>query len=153
MAGSNFDIADLRARVGQEWGVSDWLTVTQEMIDTFADVTGDRQWIHTDVERARTESPYGVTIAHGFFTLALLTRMYYSVAEFQGDFSRGINYGLNRVRFPSPVPVGARIRGRYSLAAIDEIDGGLQLTWNVIVEVEGSAKPALVAEWLGRVYR
>jgi acyl dehydratase len=145
-------LAELRSLVGQEVGVSDWLVVSQSMIDAFAEVTQDRQWIHLDTVRARTESPYGTTIAHGFLTLALLTHLQHQAVDLRGDFHRAINYGLNRVRFPAPVRAGARIRARSTLQAIEEIDGGVQLTWLVTVECEGSAKPALVAEWLGRVY-
>ena len=143
---------DLRRLVGQEVGVGDWLVVSQGMIDAFAEVTQDRQWIHLDAERARAESPYGTTIAHGFLTLALLTHLHRRAVDLRGNFQRAINYGLNRVRFPAPVPAGARIRARSTLQAVDDIDGGVQLTWSITVECEGSPKPALVAEWLGRLY-
>jgi acyl dehydratase len=146
-------IEELKSLVGQEAGVSDWLTVTQELINAFAETSGDHQWIHVDVERARAESPYGTTIAHGFLTLSLLSQLHAQAVQIQAGFSRAINYGLNRVRFPAPVPAGSRIRSHSTLQALEEIDGGWQLTWAVTVEVEGLPKPALVAEWLGRLYR
>jgi len=145
------NIADLSNYAGKEVGVSDWLEVSQERIDQFADASEDRQWIHIDPERAARESPYKTTIAHGFLTLSLLSvlaRLAISV----GGVRMGINYGLNRVRFVSPVRAGARIRGRFSLATVEEIKGGVQSTWNVTVECEGSDKPCCVAEWLVRYY-
>jgi acyl dehydratase len=144
--------SELPALLGQEVGVSDWLTVTQGMIDRFAETTNDRQWIHIDPERARRESPYGATIAHGFLTLSLISQLHHQAVEIEG-YSRVINYGLNRVRFPNPVRAGSRIRGRSTLQAITELDDGLQLTWLLTVEVEGQPKPALVAEWLLRLFR
>jgi acyl dehydratase len=145
-------IDDMRALVGQEVGVSDWLEVSQSMIDAFADLTGDRQWIHVDPERARKESPYGATVAHGFLTLSLVSQLHSQIVRFSGPFSRAINYGFNRVRFPNAVRAGARIRLRSGLESIDEVVGGVQLTWELSVEVEGQAKPALVAQWLVRLY-
>ena len=145
-------LAELRSLVGQEVGVSDWFVVSQGLIETFADLTQDRQWIHLDAERARAESPYGTTIAHGFLTLALLTHLHRQAVDLRDNVQRAINYGLNRVRFPAPVPAGARIRARSALQAVEDIDGGVQLTWLMTVECEGSPKPALVAEWLGRLY-
>jgi acyl dehydratase len=144
-------IATLRDCAGKEVGISDWLEVSQERIDQFAEASEDRQWIHIDRERAARESPFKTTIAHGFLTLSLLSalaRLTISV----GGVRMGINYGLNRVRFVSPVRSGARIRGRFTLAAVEEIKGGVQLTWNVTVECEGSDKPCCVAEWLVRYY-
>ncbi|MCI0457877.1 MAG: MaoC family dehydratase [Gemmataceae bacterium] len=141
----------LRALVGQEVGVSDWFTVDQALIDSFAKVTADRQWIHVDADRARAESPYGSTIAHGFLTLSLLSQLHGQAVQVQGG-SRFINYGLNRVRFPAAVPAGSRVRTRSTLQALEEVPGGLQLIWAIVVELEGSAKPALVAEWLLRWY-
>jgi acyl dehydratase len=141
----------LKPLLGREIGVSAWLTVTQAMIDAFADVTGDRQWIHCDVERARKESPYGVTIAHGFFTLSLLSRLHLQAVQI-GGIKRVINYGLNRVRFPSAVTAGSRIRVRSSLQKLEEVPDGHQLTWLLTVECEGQDKPALVAEWVLRYY-
>jgi acyl dehydratase len=143
---------DLRSRVGQEIGVSDWNVVTQAQIDQFAEVTGDRQWIHLDQDRARRESPYGTTIAHGFLTVSLLSQLINEAVEMDGDFKLRVNYGFNRLRFTGAVPSGSRIRGRFVLHSIKDIDGGVELNWLSTVEVEGRDKPALVAEWLGRTY-
>ena len=144
-------IRELQSRVGQEVGVSPWIEVTQERIDGFAKAIEDFQWIHVDRERARA-SPFGGTIAHGFLTLSLLSHL--SEMTFSYEERRmGINYGLNRVRFTAPVPAGARVRARFTLAKYEPLEGnGVQLTWNTLVELEGSDKPALVAEWLGRHY-
>jgi len=131
--------------------VSDWLEVSQERIDQFAEASEDRQWIHLDRERAAHESPFKMTIAHGFLTLSLLSALA-RLALSVGGVRMGINYGLNRVRFVSPVPAGARIRGRFTLATLEGIKGGVQSTWNVTVEREGSDKPCCVAEWLVRYY-
>jgi acyl dehydratase len=147
------DLAELRSLVGQEVGVSDWFTVDQPLITAFADVTGDRQWIHLDAERCRTESPYGTTIAHGFLTLSLLSQLHAQVVQVRLGHSRAINYGLNRVRFPAAVPAGSRLRAHSVLQAVEEVEGGMQLTWLLTMEVEDQAKPALVAEWLIRLYR
>jgi acyl dehydratase len=146
-------LEELRGLVGREVGVSDWFDVTQERVAAFADVTGDRQWIHLDRERARAESPYGTTVAHGFLTLSLLSHLHGQAVRVGGDFTRAINYGLNRVRFPAAVPTGARVRTHSTLQAVEEVAGGVQLTWAVTVEVEGQEKPALAAEWLVRLYR
>jgi acyl dehydratase len=146
------DVAELRGLVGQEVGVSDWFPVAQERINAFAEVTEDRQWIHCDAERARAESPYGTTIAHGFLTLSLLSHLLPQAVRVRGPFSRAINYGLNRVRFPAAVPAGGRIRARCTLQALEEVPGGLQLTWAVTVECEGQSKPVMVAESLSRLY-
>jgi acyl dehydratase len=146
------DIAQLRGLVGQEVGLSDWFTVTQERINAFAEVTEDRQWIHGDAERARAESPYGTTIAHGYLTLSLLSHLLAQAVRVSGPFSRIINYGLNRVRFPAPVLAAGRIRARCTLQAVEEIQGGLQVTWVVTVEGEGQVKPVMVAESLSRFY-
>ncbi len=143
---------ELQALVGQEVGVSDWFTVTQERINAFAAVTEDRQWIHCDVDRARAESPYGTTIAHGFLTLALLSHLLGQAVQVRGPFSRVINYGLNRVRFPAAVPAGARLRARCTLQAAEEIPGGLQVTWAVTMECEGQPRPVMVADSLTRFY-
>ena len=144
-------IRDLETRVGQEVGISPWVEITQERIDTFAKAIGDFQWIHVDPERAKN-SPFGKTIAHGFLTLSLLSNLSEQTFSFS-DRRMGINYGLNRVRFTAPVPVGSRVRARFTLAKFEKIDGnGVQVTWTTVVEIEGSAKPALVAEWLGRHY-
>jgi acyl dehydratase len=144
-------IAALRDHVGQEVAVSDWLAVSQERINQFAESTEDRQWIHLDQERAARESPFKETIAHGFLTLSLLSELG-KRAMSVGGVRMGINYGLNRVRFVSPVPAGSRIRGRFTLGVVDDISGGAQATWNVTVEREGSEKPSCVAEWLVRYY-
>ena len=145
------DIAAIRARLGQEVAVSDWFEVTQERINEFAQATGDFQWIHVDVERAEKESVYGGTIAHGFLTLSLLPCFLLDAIEMRG-VRMGVNYGLNRMRFTGPVPSGSRVRGRFVLAALEDIKGGVQLAWNVSVEREGEEKPVLVAEWLTRRY-
>ncbi len=142
-------IEELGQLVGKEVAVTDWFTVTQERIDVFADATEDYQWIHVDRERAVKESPYGTTVAHGFLTLSLLPYLMGQAVEIQG-MPLGINYGLNRVRFSGPVPAGSRVRARFRLAAVEDIDRGVQMTWNVTVEREGEAKPVLVAEWLTR---
>ncbi len=139
---------ELRALVGQEVGASDWLTVTQDMINRFADATDDHQWIHVDVERAKRESQFGGTIAHGFLTVSLLPRLSQEAMEVRGDFKMRVNYGFNRLRFVSPVPAGARIRARFTAQKVTENEA----TWLVTVDVEGSEKPAIVAEWLGRFY-
>ena len=144
-------IRDLEKRVGEEVGVSPWVEITQERIDTFAKAIEDFQWIHVDAGRAK-QSPFGRTIAHGFLTLSLLSHLSEQTFSFS-DRRMGINYGLNRVRFTSPVPVGSRVRARFTLAKFEKIEGnGVQVTWNTVVEIEGAAKPALVAEWLGRHY-
>ena len=144
-------IAELVNYTGKEVGISDWLEVSQERVNQFAETTEDRQWIHIDPERAASESPFKTTIAHGFLTLSLLSVLARHAISV-GGVRMGINYGLNRVRFVSPVPAGARIRGRFTLAILEEIKGGVQLTWNVAVEREGSDKPCCVAEWLVRYY-
>ncbi len=147
------NVDQLRSLTGQEAGSSDWMRIDQPTIDAFAELTGDRQWIHIDPERAKTESRYGCPIAHGFLTLSLLSRLSREAVEVTGDFGMRVNYGLNRVRFPAPVPVGSRIRARFTVQSVGEIEGGYQIVWLVTVEVEGSEKPALVAEWLVRLYR
>jgi len=142
---------DLESQLGQEVGVSPWCDVTQERIDLFAKAIDDPQWIHVDVERAK-QSPFGTTIAHGFLTLSLLTKFIESTFSF-ADRKMGVNYGLNRVRFTAPLPSNSRVRGRFKLAKYEKIEGnGVQVTWDVTVEREGSDKPVLVAEWIGRSY-
>ena len=148
-----YSIEQLRALAGHEAGVSGWLTVDQSMIDGFAEVTGDRQWIHVDPLRARTESRFGRTIAHGFLTLSLLSRLSHDTVQISGNFAMRINYGLNRVRFPAPVPEGSRIRARLTVGSVENIEGGHQVVWLVTVDVEGSEKPAVAAEWVLRLYR
>ena len=146
------DIDELKTLVGQEAGYSDWHTVTQDQINRFADVSGDHQWIHVDVERARSESQYGTTIAHGFLTVSLLSSLIEEAVQVQGTYKMRINYGFNRLRFTSAVPAGSRIRGRYTLNSVKDVDGGVEIAWGVVVEIEGQPKPALVAEWLLRTY-
>jgi acyl dehydratase len=145
-------IEELRSLVGQEVAVGDWLLVAQDRIDAFAEATGDHQWIHVDVERAKKESPYGATIAHGFLTLSLLSYLVSRTVAVKLPIKMGINYGLNKVRFPSPVISGSKIRPRLVLQAVEDIPGGQQLIWNVTVEREGGDKPCCVAEWLVRYY-
>ena len=142
---------ELESRIGQEVGVSPWVEVTQERIDLFANAIDDPQWIHVDVERAR-QSPFGGTIAHGFLTLSLLSKFIESTFSF-ADRRMGVNYGLNRVRFTAPLPSGSRVRAHFKLLKYEKIEGnGAQVTWDVTVEREGSVKPVLVAEWIGRSY-
>jgi acyl dehydratase len=145
-------IEELKGLVGQEIATSEWVEISQMQIDAFADLTEDHQWIHLDVERAETDSPFHTTIAHGFLTLSLLSQFASKAVKVEGDFKMGINYGLNRVRFPSPVPSESRVRARFALQSVEDIDGGSQITWAVTVEVEGASKPSLVAEWLVRYY-
>lgn len=137
--------------VGQELALSDWITITQEQVNQFAQATGDHQWIHVDVERAKA-GPFGAPIAHGFLTLSLIPKFFESAFTIT-DSRLGVNYGLNKVRFTSPVPVGSRLRARMSLKACDAIDNrGVQMTWEVSVEREGGAKPVCVAESIVRRY-
>ena len=145
-------VAELKGLIGQEVGLSDWFPLTQERINAFAEVTEDRQWIHCDADRARAESPYGTTIAHGYLTLSLLSHLLSQAVRVRGPFSRVINYGLNRVRFPAAVPAGGRIRARCTLQAVEEVPGCLQVTWAVTVECEEQPKPVMVAESLSRFY-
>ena len=143
-------IAEFKDLVGQEIGVSDWITVTQERIQLFADATNDHQWIHLDVERSKA-GPFGATIAHGFLTLSLLPEM--AASAFGVNETRmGVNYGLNKVRFPAPVPSGSRLRGRFKLVGYEPLEGGAQLTVQVTMEREGSDKPVCIAESIGRRY-
>ncbi len=143
-------LADLQPLVGQEIGLSDWLTVDQHRIDLFADATEDHQWIHVDPVRSAA-GPFGATVAHGFLTLSLLPPFFASGFHIEG-IRMGINYGLNRVRFPAPVRVGSRLRGRFKLLAYVPLEGGAQITVEVTVEMEGSDKPACVAESVSRRY-
>ena len=144
-------IAKLRDYVGRDVAVSDWIEVSQERINQFAEATDDRQWIHTDPGRAARESPFKETIAHGFLTLSLLSELG-KLAMSVGGVRMGINYGLNRVRFVRPVPAGSHIRGRFTLVGLEEIKGGMQATWGVTVERDGGDKPSCIAEWLVRYY-
>lgn len=141
----------LPARVGSEVAVSDWFEVGQERIATFAEATDDRQWIHLDPERCKRESPFGQPVAHGFLTLSLLPAMLTSALAIEG-MRMGVNYGLNKVRFPSPLPAGSRVRGRWTLRGADAVAGGWQFSWDVTIEADGAAKPVCVAEFLIRCY-
>ena len=150
MSETVFDgIDEVRAAVGRHLGYSEWSEVTQEQVDQFADATGDHQWIHVDVERAKAESPFGGPIAHGYLTLALTNLFLPQVVEVR-NVSMGLNYGTGKVRFPSPVPVGSRLRAGVELVAVDDIPGGIQTTMVITVEREGSDKPACVLESLSR---
>ncbi len=143
---------DLMSHVGQELGPSEWMTVDQAMIDKFADATGDHQWIHVDVERARREMPGGKTIAHGYLTLSLVPRLAATLVKIN-KVKRGVNYGSNRVRFTAPVPAGARVRLRLKIAKVEPVEGhGVRVTNEVTMEVEGQERPALVAEIMGLRY-
>jgi len=148
------DFDDLRARVGQELGVSDWLTIDQSRIDQFAECTGDRQWIHVDVERARRESPFGAPVAHGYLTLSLLAPTALEILVRPAGITQAFNYGLDRVRFIAPVKVGSRIRNRIKLVSVDEKPGSRALlTTENTIEIEGEDKPALTAVALAMVAR
>ena len=150
MAKTSVSLRDLESKVGQEVGISPWVEISQDRIDRFAKATDDFQWIHVDPARAKG-SPFGGTVAHGFLTLSMLPKLSESTFEFS-DRKMGVNYGLNRVRFTAPVPAGAKIRGRFTLSKYEKLDGGVQVTWNVSVECEGSDKPVMVAEAIGRHY-
>ena len=145
-------LEELRSMAGREVAVSDWVEVTQDRINLFAEATGDHQWIHVDVERAKAESPYETTIAHGFLTLSLLSYLMSQTVKIKLPFKMGINYGLNKVRFPSAVTAGSKVRARAALQSLEEISDGQQLVWNITVEREGVDKPCCVAEWLVRYY-
>lgn len=141
-------VEELRSLVGQEVAVGEWVEITQDRINLFADATGDYQWIHVDVERAKNESPFRTTIAHGFLTLSMMRFLITEMIKIKLPVRMRINYGLNKVRFPSPVFAGSRIRARATLLNFKEIPDGWQLIWNVTIERENSAKPCCVAEWL-----
>jgi acyl dehydratase len=143
-------IDDIKARVGQELGVSDWDDVTQEKIDAFAEATGDHQWIHVDPERAKA-TPFGGTIAHGYYTLSLAPKFSYSIYEVT-NVAFALNYGVNKVRFPAPLPVGSRVRMRATIASVEDIAGGIQMATALTFEREGGEKPVCVAETLVRIY-
>ena len=138
-------MAELPSLKGKELGTSPWIEITQERVNTFADATDDHQWIHVDVERAKKESPFGGPVAHGYLTLSLLVPLWSHVLTVV-DASAVVNYGLNKVRFPAPVPVGGRIRLTATLTDVTEVTGGLQITASAVIELEGSGKPACVAE-------
>ncbi|AST32539.1 dehydratase [Ralstonia solanacearum] len=152
----------LRELIGQEVAVSDWMEITQQQVNQFAEATGDRQWIHVDVERARRESPFGAPVAHGFLTLSLLPALMHNALDMP-DVKMGVNYGLNKVRFMAPVPVGSRLRARVSLLGMEMLPSlqpspdapaltGAQMTWNVTIEREGQERPVCVAESISRRY-
>jgi acyl dehydratase len=141
-------IEELKALVGEELGTSDWLEITQERVNTFADATGDHQWIHVDPERAK-DGPFGGTIAHGYLTMSLGPVLLPQVVTVTG-FSMALNYGLNKLRFPSPVPVGSKLRLSAKLVAVDDVSGGVQTTYELTFQVDGAEKPACVAEALYR---
>lgn len=145
------NLAELKSLVGQQVALTDWIVITQQRIDLFADATDDHQWIHVDAERCKRESPFGTTIAHGYLTLSLLSGMLESAFKMV-DAKMVLNYGLNKLRFPAPVPVGSRLRLRLVLSKVDEFDGGAQCEWLATIEREGSDKPACVAEVLLRRY-
>lgn len=143
---------ELQGFAGREIAVTDWLEITQERINQFADATDDHQWIHTDAERAQRESPYGTTIAHGFLTLSLVPQFLKEAVQLQ-DLRMAINYGLNRVRFPSAVLAGSRIRAHIVLQSMRDVSDSTEAVFSITVESEGSDKPCCVAEWLARYYR
>ena len=140
---------ELRGAAGQQLGWTEWIDITQERVNLFADATGDQQWIHVDVERANAESPFGCPIAHGYLTLALSNLFLPELLAVPGA-SAGVNYGTDKVRFPSPVPVGCRVRGGAEITAVAEISGGVQTTITITIQVEGQDKPACVIESLSR---
>ena len=144
-------IEELRKYEGKELVVSNWLDISQAMVDKFADVTGDPQWIHIDKHRATTESPFGGTIAHGFLTASLMV-LFMNQSVDMPFSTMGVNYGFNRLRFTSPVLVGSKLRARFEVKEVSDLQGGAQIVWNVIMECEGEEKPALVAEWVTRRY-
>jgi acyl dehydratase len=143
----------LKDLVGQEIAVTDWFNITQERIQQFADATLDHQWIHVDVERARRESPFKAPIAHGFLTLSLLPHFMHQALEIKQGVRLGVNYGLNRVRFVSPVRAGSNIRARITLQSLKDVTDGMEAVFNATVEVEGGEKPSCVAEWIIRYYQ
>src|SRR5256712_12297000 len=145
------DVSTLRDRIGQEIAVGDWFEIAQDRIQQFADATGDHQWIHVDPARAASESPFKTTIAHGFLTLSLVSALMKQALSF-GSVRMAINYGVNRVRFISPLPAGARIRGRFAPIAVDDTGGAVQVTWSVTIEREHTDKPCAVVEWIVRYY-
>jgi acyl dehydratase len=153
MPNDTYSLATIQNYVGQELGISDWLTIDQERIQHFADCTGDQQWIHVDVERATKESPFGAPIAHGFLTLSLIASWQMDMHIFPSNIAQAVNYGLNRVRFLTPVKVGARVRNRVILLSAEwQKNGGILLTTQNTVEIDGASKPALVAEMLSLLF-
>jgi acyl dehydratase len=150
MSTTTLDLDELKARAGSHLGYSNWHTVTQEEINLFADATNDHQWIHVDPERAKA-GPFGTTIAHGYFTLSLAPGLLNEILVVDGP-RFAVNYGLNRVRFPAPVPIGSKVRCGASLETVDDIEGGCQVTLQLTFEVQGAAKPSCVAEIVFRYY-
>jgi len=146
------NLHSLAGFVGSEIGTTEWFTVAPDRIQQFAEITEDRQWIHVDPERAQRDSPYGTTIAHGFFTLALLSHFLRQAIQIGSGVRMSVNYGLNRVRFPSPVPAGSRIRAHFTLQALKDIPDGREATFSVVIDCENSKKPCCVAEWVIRYY-
>ncbi len=146
------DPRSLRHFVGHEIATTEWFLLTQDRIQQFAETTEDRQWIHVDRERAQRDSPYGTTIAHGFLTLSLLSQFLQQAIQIRSGVRMRVNYGLNRVRFPSPVPAGSRIRARFTLQALKDIADALEATFSIVIEGENSDKPCCVAEWVIRYY-
>ncbi|MDQ1437686.1 MAG: hypothetical protein QOK43_1315 [Acidimicrobiaceae bacterium] len=144
-------IAGLDEKVGQHLGYSDWHEVTQDQVNLFADATGDHQWIHVDPERAKKESPFGGPIAHGYLTISLAPLLLPQVVQVRG-ISMGVNYGINKLRFPAPVPVGSKLRAGATLSSVEEIPGGAQVTMDITFEVDGQDKPACVAQVVYRYY-
>ena len=144
-------VEGVQSLVGQHLGYSDWLTITQEQVNAFADATGDHQWIHVDPERAAKESPFGGPIAHGYLTISLLPALIPQIVDIRG-FRMGVNYGTEKVRFPSPVPVGSRVRAGATLASATPFEGGIAMNLDVTVEVEGASKPSMVATVVYRRY-
>lgn len=142
----------LKELVGREIAVTEWFAITQERIQAFAEATEDRQWIHVDAERARRESPYKSTVAHGFLTLSLLSYLVRQAIQTRSGVRLAINYGLNRVRFPAPVRAGAKVRARISVATVTSVPDAVEATFHVVVEVEGGEKPCCVADWVVRYY-
>ena len=144
-------VDELKALIGQHVASSDWIQISQERVNMFAEATGDHQWIHIDVERAKKESPFGAPIAHGFLTLSLLPALMQKAMHLT-YVKMGVNYGLNKVRFPAPVPVGSRLRAHIKLLNVEDIKAGAQMTWEVSIEREGTDKPVCVAESVSRCY-
>jgi acyl dehydratase len=144
-------LEELRGKAGQEIAITDWLPITQQRIQQFADATGDHQWIHVDDERAAAESPYGGTIAHGFLTLSLLSQFMRQALEIKG-LRMAINYGLNRVRFPAAVRVGSRVRARFALLSTKDVEAGVEVVYQATLQADGVEKPCCVAEWILRYY-
>ncbi|TFV88764.1 MaoC family dehydratase [Blastococcus sp. CT_GayMR16] len=151
MSTTTTTLAELPALKGTELGTSDWVEVTQERVRLFADATGDHQWIHVDIDRAKAESPFGGPIGHGYLTLSLLIPMWSEVLVVS-DATMGVNYGLNKVRFPAPVPVGSKLRLTATLKDVEEVAGGLQVTVSAVIEAEGATKPVCIAEPVFRMY-